>query len=113
MRRGDVVRVRLPRPAGPPGREQHGIRPAIDVQIDAANLATAVIVPLTSNLGATQFFGSFIMDPSKENGLDVRSVVLTHQIRAIDRSRIEDVIGTLGKDDLSELERNLTKLLGL
>lgn len=90
MRFGDVVLVELPRPSGPPGREQFGARPAIVVHADnaRANLSTLVIVPLTSQAKALSFQGSYLVKPSKENGLAEESVVLSHQIRAIDTKRI-------------------------
>lgn len=45
MRRGEVVRVELPRPAGTTGREQFGVRPAIIIQNDEvnANLSTEAL----------------------------------------------------------------------
>jgi mRNA-degrading endonuclease toxin of MazEF toxin-antitoxin module len=115
MKRGDVVRVQLPRPAGPPGREQFGSRPAVVLQSDrdSATLATVLIVPLTSHLAAMRFPGSFAVSPTKANGLDVESVVLTHQLRAIDRGRVQGVIGTLGSDELATLESHVRGLLGL
>lgn len=115
MNRGDVVRVELPRPAGPPGREQFGSRPAIVLQNDrdSENLSTVLIVPLTSRLAATRFPGAFTVSPTDGNGLDVESVVLTHQLRAIDRGRIQGVIGRLDSSDLAMLESQTRSLLGL
>jgi len=115
MRRGDVVRVELPRPVGTAGREQFGMRPAIVVQDEAAatNAPTVVIVPLTSSLSAARFAGSFTISPSATNGLDVESVVLTHQVRAIDKRRVEGVIGRVAQDEMENLDRELRKLLRL
>ena len=95
MKRRDIVHVHLPKPQGSPGREQIGPRPAIVVQSDSANLSTLIIVPLTSKLSGLNFSGSFLVGPDSQNGLSAQSVVLTHQIRAIDKSRIVSVIGTL------------------
>jgi mRNA interferase MazF len=115
MKRGDIVLVQLPRPAGQAGHEQFGKRPAIVIQgRDAiANLSTVVIVPLTSTASAVHLHGSFVIQPDRENGLDVDSVVLTHQVRAIDKRRVETRIGTLSVDDLSRLELVLRPMLGL
>ena len=115
MNRGDVVRVELPRPAGPPGREQFGSRPAIVLQHDGdiASLPTVLIVPLTSRLAAIRFPGAFTVSPTGVNGLDVESVVLTHQLRAIDRGCIRGVIGRLDSNDLAKLESQTRSLLGL
>jgi len=115
MNRGDVVLVQLPRPAGPSGREQFGTRPAIIVQRDAdtANLSTVLLVPLTSRLSAARFPGSFTVPATGTNGLSVESVVLTHQFRAIDRRRIERVIGRLAHDQMAMLESEIRSLLSL
>jgi len=115
MNRGDVVLVELPPPAGPSGREQFGTRPAIVVQDQAsfANLSTVLIVPLTSRLSAARFPGSFVVSPTSTNGLDAESVVLTHQLRAIDRRRIQRVIGRLADDQMVTLESEVRRLLHL
>ena len=115
MKRGDIVRAQLPRPAGSPGREQFGARPAVVVQdeLTSAGLATVVVVPLTSRLGAARFAGSFVVRPSSANGLSVPSVVLTHQVRALDEKRIEEVIGTLDDAHMALLDAELRKLLRL
>lgn len=115
MNRGDVVRVQLPPPAGPSGREQVGTRPAIVLQDKAAtaNLSTVIIVPLTSRLAAMRFVGSFTVSPTDTNGLSAESVVLTHQLRAIDQRRVEEVIGTLADDHMVQLEAELRVLLAL
>jgi len=62
---------------------------------------------------AALFRGSFVVQPSTENGLSVDSVVLTHQIRALDKSRIESVIGRMSSEDLLRLDTEIRKLLGL
>jgi mRNA-degrading endonuclease toxin of MazEF toxin-antitoxin module len=115
MKRGDIVRAQLPRPAGSPGREQFGTRPAVVVQDEskAPNLSTVVVVPLTSRMSAARFAGSFVVQPSAANGLSVASVVLTHQVRALDRARIEGVIGAMSDPDMSRLDTQMKSLLGL
>jgi mRNA interferase MazF len=115
MNRGDVVLVQLPPPAGPSGREQIGTRPAIVVQDESRfiSLSTVLIVPLTSRLSAARFPGSFAVSPTDTNGLDVESVVLTHQLRAIDRRRIERVIGRLADNQMATLESEIRRLLRL
>jgi len=115
MPRGDVVLVDLPRPAGGIGHEQFGQRPAVLIQEDVAteSLSTVVVVPLTGTLSASRFSGSFLVDPSDTNGLDKRSVVLTHQIGALDKRRIGRRIGRLASRDLATLEQSLRQLLQL
>lgn len=115
MQRGDVIRVQLPRPAGRAGHEQFGTRPAIVIQetIATANLSTVVIVPLTSNQSARRLSGSLLIHPTATNGLTMISVALTQQIRAIDKSRVEAVIGTLSTSDMTAVDQALRHLLSL
>lgn len=115
MNRGDVVLVQLPPPAGPSGREQFGTRPAIVLQDEGnfGSLSTVLIVPLTSRLSAAHFPGCFTVSPTGTNGLDVESVVLTHQLRAIDRRRIQRVIGRLADEPMARLESETRRLLRL
>jgi len=113
MNRGDVVRAQLPRPRGQPGHEQFGTRPAVVIQdeSDFSGFSTVVIVPLTSRKHALRFSGAFTIAPSDGNGLTTESIALTHQIRAIDRLRIEAVIGTLSLADQETLDHRLRQLL--
>ena len=115
MKRGDVVLVQLPRPQGKPGHEQYGVRPAVVIQNDPelAKLSTTVVVPLTSQLSATRFENTLIISPTGENGLKVKSVALVHQLRAIDRQRINSTIGKLSSEDLTSLVDKLKAHLAL
>jgi mRNA interferase MazF len=115
MSRGDIILVELPRPIGAPGHEQFGKRPAIIIQDDEATktLSTVVIVPLTTTGEAIRFFGAFTLEPNHTNGLDQKSIVLTHQIGAIDKRRINRKIGGLNAHELAQLEKCLSELLRL
>jgi mRNA interferase MazF len=115
MRRGTVVRVDLPQPKGQPGHEQFGHRPAVIIQDDTrgANLSTVVLIPLTSNLASASFTGSIIVDPDSHNGLTLKSVILTHQVRSIDRKRIVATIGSLSDETIEIIEKELRSLLAL
>lgn len=115
MVRGDICLVNLPRPIGAPGHEQFGQRPAIIIQ-DAeptATLSTVVVVPITGTLESTRFWGAFLIHPTRMNGLDRKSVVLTQQVGPVDKRRIARKIGKLGPSDLTTLENSLRRLLGL
>lgn len=115
MDRGDVVRVDLPQPRGKPGSEQYGPRPGIILQIKSAttNLSTIILVPTTSQQKSMRFFGSVLIKATAENGLDVDSVALVHQLRVIDKRRVLRVDGRLSAADLSALESKVREILGL
>jgi mRNA-degrading endonuclease toxin of MazEF toxin-antitoxin module len=95
---------------GSPG----GPRPAIIVQADTAlPLTTVFVVPLTANLRASRFAGTFVMEALPGTGLQARSVVLAFQLRAIDRDRVGERLGALTSKDLITLESHLRSLLAL
>lgn len=78
MKRGDVVLVNLPQTADGAGHEQVGTRPALIVHDDETSetLSVMMIVPFTSNLKAQRFSHTILVQPSRQNGLTVQSVLL-------------------------------------
>lgn len=115
MGRGDIVLVKLPRPAGAAGHEQFGNRPALVVHNDATipTVSVIMVVPFTSNLSAQRFSHTIIVQPSSVNGLNSSSVLLISQLRAIDRRRIQRTIGCLEGEIMKLVEAELKKLLAL
>lgn len=114
MRRGDIVWVDLPQVEGSiRGREQVGPRPAVVIQNESAfsTLPTILIVPITSNLNATRFAGTLLIRANRNNGLDRDSVLLAFQARAIDRHRVNRLIGKLDNPDQISLNSLLQSLL--
>lgn len=114
MRRGELYWADLSA-AVVPGREQIGHRPALVVQADQpqTGLPTVLIVPLTSKLKAASFFGTLLIDPSRQNGLTVPSVLLLFQLRAIDLSRLRGRIGELETAYIQQAHQTLRTLLAL
>ncbi len=116
MNLGDVVQVNLPRPAAQPGHEQFGRRPAIIVQSDEAipNLSTVLVVPCTSNLSARKYAGAVSIQPTESNGLKVESIALSHQLRAIDKIRVDlPPLGRLSSAELTTVQDELRSIMGL
>lgn len=113
MKRGDIVWVDLPQPQTQ-GREQFGRRPAIVVQDDQQfkNTPTVVLVPITSQKDALRFPATLLIMPTAQNGLQVESVALIHQVRAIDRKRVRDVAGSLEAKSLVDVDAILRKVIG-
>ena len=115
MARGDVIIVDFPSPAGYSGREQIGTRPAVVLQSggQAATLPTTIIIPLTSNLSASRFPYTILINPSSQNGLTTQSVMLVFQLRAIDNRRIGRKLGSLENNYFERLNDELKSLLSL
>jgi mRNA interferase MazF len=111
LRRGDIHWIEFP-PSST--REQVGRRPAIILQGETTTtLPTVFVVPLTTNPRAARFAGTFAVEPSPRNGLPGRSIVLAFQLRALDRTRIGQRIGSLEPADLVALDGHLRSLLSL
>ena len=99
---GDIYTIEIP-PTN--GHEQAGSRPAIIVQAPQfeKQLSTVLIVPLTSQLAAQAFPGTFTIQPDTANGLTKDSVVLVFQLRAIDKRRVKRKLGHLSAAHLAQL----------
>lgn len=91
IRRGDMFYADL---SPVVGSEQGGIRPVLIIQNDTGNKysPTVIAAAITSQTGKAKL-PTHIEISSKENGLKSDSVVLTEQIRTIDKSRLKEKIG--------------------
>lgn len=78
----------------------------------AGNLPVVLVVPLTTVSSALRFAGTFLINPTASNGLKQASVVLVFQLRSVDRSRIEDKIGTVSDEVMLKIFATLDKLIG-
>ncbi|MBC8233692.1 type II toxin-antitoxin system PemK/MazF family toxin [bacterium] len=111
MNIGDIHWIQLPATGG---REQTGHRPAVIVQDEtyAGNLPLVLIIPLTTATAALRFAGTLMINPTVSNGLKQASVALVFQLRAVDRSRIKDKIGTVSDEVMSKIFATLDRLMG-
>ena len=105
-RRGEIYWVALD-PAL--GTEIRKTRPAIVISNDSCNRygARVVVLPLTSNVES--------LYPG-EARVQVRGAparALGDQLRSIDKSRLRSKIGTLGRDELLDVEEAVRITLGL
>ena len=107
MKRGDVVTVATAGDYGKP-------RPAVIVQTDAipAEHASVVICQMTSECNDAPDFRVTI-DPTKQNGLRVRSQVMADKPVTVRRERIGRQVGHLDEKDISRLNVALAFVMGL
>lgn len=108
MKKGEVWIVEIP---GVNGHEQRGLRPAIFIADTKANVA--IVIPCTSNLQALRFPFTIRIEPSRENGLEIPSVALVLQLRAIDKKRLQKRVGRIDKSVLGKMDSMLRNLLML
>ena len=97
------------------GSEQGGIRPVLIIQNDTGNKysPTVIAAAITSQTGKNKL-PTHIEIGSKENGLKADSVVLTEQIRTIDKSRLKEKIGHIDDNKImSEVNNAIGISFGL
>jgi mRNA interferase MazF len=95
------------------GSEQQFRRPVLILQNHKLNKAspTIIVVPITAQIKHPYMQAHYILD--ERCPLRERSMVLTEQIRTIDRRRLENFIGRLPGKDMLAIGRALRYSLGL
>ena len=112
MRRGEVYDARLDPTEG---SEQAGSRPVVIVSRDAINAASPVViaVPCTTYRPGRRLYPSQILLRAPNGGLDVDSVALGEQLRALARSRLGRRRGMLSAPAMAQVDRALLIALDL
>ena len=110
MKRGEIWWASLPDPAGSgPGFR----RPVLVVQKDAftaSNIATVVVVVITSNLRLAEAPGNVLL-PKKSSGLPQDSVANISQIITIDKRFLTERVGALPRSLYERIEAGLKLIL--
>ena len=98
IRRGDMFYADL---SPVVGSEQGGIRPVLIIQNDLGNKysPTVIAAAITSQTGKNKLPTHIEID-SNLCGLKSNSVVLTEQIRTIDKSRLKERIGHIDDENI-------------
>lgn len=112
MRRGEVYDARLDPTEG---SEQAGSRPVVIVSRDAINAASHVIivVPCTTYRSGRRIYPSQVLLHAPNDGLDVDSVAMGEQVRALAKSRLGRRRGALSEQAMAQLDRALLIALDL
>ena len=112
VRRGDIWMVDWS-----PGRgsEQSGMRPAVVIQTDAANLnpryPNTIILTISTKGKAVPFHVP--IDASERNGLKERSFVKCEQVMTITKERLVRRLGHLEENSLYLVAASLRKVLNI
>ena len=96
------------------GTEQRGIRPVLIIQIDKANIVSphTIIAPFTTKI-REKLLPCHVVFKAGQGSLSQDSVLLTEQVRVIDKSRLERKIGTAPKEIFEEVESAFRIIMGL
>lgn len=111
LRRGDLFWADL-NPIK--GSEQAGRRPVVILQNNVLNdrLETTIVAPVTTKVFSKEFPTNVFL-PKGAAGLKIDSTILLHQIRTIDKSRLEARIGILDRECVAKVDRALKVSLAL
>jgi mRNA interferase MazF len=112
MKRGDVYQVRLDPVED---SEQAGTRPAVIVSRDAINQYSPVIVvcPMTKAARVTRQYPNDVLVRAPEGGLELDSVILGGQVRAVSKSRLLERLGELSPETMTRVDQALKITLNL
>ncbi len=96
------------------GSEQGGIRPVLIIQNDLGNhfSPTVIIAAITAKMSKPNM-PTHIEIPAETAGLGKDSVVLTEQIRTIDKLRLKERIGHLEEATMQKVDEALKISVGL
>ena len=97
------------------GSEQRNKRPAIVISNDLGNKYSPVvsIAIITSQLTKAKLPTHIEIETTKENGLTKKSIILTEQIKTIDKQRLIDCIGYVNSYDMLKVDKAIEISLGL
>ena len=113
LRRGDIFFADL---SPVIGSEQGGQRPVVVVQNDVGNQhsPTVIIAPITAKISKPKLPTHVGLPASIETtGVSRDSVILTEQIRTIDKHRLQDKLGFIPGALITKLDQALAISLGL
>ena len=97
------------------GSEQGGVRPVLIIQNDVGNKhsPTVIAAAITSQTGKTKLPTHIEIEP-EQSGLKSPPVVLTEQIRTLDKSRLREKIGHINDERIiSKINNALGVSFGL
>lgn len=111
VKRGDIYFADL---SPGVGSEQMGLRPVLVVQNDVGNRysPTVIVTAITSRVEKNKL-PTHIGINAQEYGLERDSVILTEQIRTLDKSRLREKMGQLPKDMMAQVDQALQISLGM
>ncbi|MDS1029210.1 type II toxin-antitoxin system PemK/MazF family toxin [Bacillota bacterium LX-D] len=111
VRRGDIFFAQLNPVIG---SEQGGVRPVLIIQNDIGNQysPTTIVVAITSQIFKSKL-PTHVEISAEKSGLEKDSVILTEQVRTIDKSRLKQKVTFLDDEIMEKVNKALEVSLGL
>jgi mRNA interferase MazF len=96
------------------GSEQGRLRPALVIQNDVGNRYSpiTIVIPLTSRVSEKPYPQNVLFEAGVA-GLPKNSELVTNQIRAVDKSRVGDRLGSVPDKLMEAVERAILLTLGM
>lgn len=111
VKRGDIYYADL---SPVVGSEQGGVRPVLIVQNNVGNRhsPTVIAAAITSQINKAKM-PTHIELGAKKFGLTKDSVILTEQIRTLDKKRLREKMGCLDENSMNRVDEALAVSFGL
>ncbi len=96
------------------GSEQGGTRPVLVIQNDIGNQysPTTIVVAITSQISKAKL-PTHVEVRAVRSGLERDSVILTEQIRTVDKSRLKEKVAVLDDEVMLRVDEAIEVSLGL
>lgn len=96
------------------GSEQTGTRPVLIVQNDIGNkYSTTTIAAMLTSKTTKKHLPTHVFIKRNGTGLTKKTIVMTEQIRTIDKQRLGKYIGHIADDDMRKVESAAMCSLGI
>lgn len=110
INQGDIYWIDLDEPEGSEPGYKH---PHVVVQNNLFNrsqIRTVVVCPLTTNLKRANAPGNVLLD-TKESNLSKQSVVNVSQVFTVDKSQLDEYVGSLSPQRITEILNGIKLVL--
>ena len=86
------------------GSEQGKSRPVLIISEDGINdlLNIVNVLPITSRKPGRQIYPNEILIPAGQFGLPIESIILCHQIRTLDKKRLDKMYGQISDNKIQD-----------
>ena len=110
VHRGDIYYVDF---GNQPGSVVHGIRPAMIVQNDVGNrhAPTIIVAAITTEIKKTRQPTHVLL--GTQFGLPQESMLMLEQLATIDKSMLQNYVGTANSDFIRKVDRALSVSIGV
>ena len=93
------------------GKEQSGFCPVVILSGNVLNTYMEIVIVCQLTSSVKGYKGNVILEPESINNLDVKSEILTFQIRSLSKQRLKKKIGLITGEQLNTLKIGLNDIL--